>query len=579
MASESSRKTSVRRLTKPDDTSIYIDGPVIDVISFIDAHDSYQETEHTFDNTISNTSRKTHKVTVTGIDDPSSTIDVERIDSYDATDAGDRGQETITALLNSDTPPKHLQTHTIKVFAKDDTGTWYKVQRVDRFSVIDPRSQYQETVFQLKWDDGSSASDDGEGNTDIDNTENSAYDSGLDPPDTSSDGSSINPPWRFDPFQNIVDVNWGVYLMVVYDGGKIAAIPMSDIAEPHAIYNNTTGGGDPGEWLVNQTKPQTGVSFNAPATFTAFEETRGTGFGSRATLSTNPFPPFSTDQATFGYSITSSTTSGALGSDIAGYPDIGAPPYTGTTVSVENPGAALDSLGGYSTIPAETITQFGASQVFVHTDTLPTKIVVEAKTTITGGGSMPVARLEFSQAGGFDVFTTKTSLLTSATTASIDNISIHYVGRSDLDANPVSYSGTTHLSYLDVDISLPWSGPSDFGTNVSYIFHQFPYWPKGKYFAEITTTPPYPAAPSYQVVTPWGTFTGRWYRDWIHASNGKHVIQGVLIGNDSKSAVTKKLLYLDGSDYGDVLAAAVGTTLSKIQAVYMDKKLSEIKDF
>lgn len=214
MPTETGRVTSVRRFTDPDNPSTSIDSKIIDKITFIDPYDSYQETEYTYDNTSQNLSRKTHTVTVKGVDDPSSKIDVERIDSTNVVDGGDSFQETIMSLLNSDDPPKHLKTHTIKVYGVDDNGvenpsSWIKWQRVDRFSVTDPQSSYQETICQLIWPDGSDTSDGGEGNTDLDNTENSDYDSNLDDPDISSDGTAINPPWRIDPFQNIIDVSWG----------------------------------------------------------------------------------------------------------------------------------------------------------------------------------------------------------------------------------------------------------------------------------------------------------------------------------------------------------------------------------
>jgi hypothetical protein len=570
MPTESARKTSVRRFSKPDDPDTYIDGPVVDVISFIDAHDSYQESEHTFDNTSQNLSRKTHKVTVTGIDDPSSTIDVERIDSYDTTDERDSFQEAITSLLNSDDPPKHLQTHTIKVFRKDDPGTWYKVQRVDRFSVIDPRRQYQETVFQLKWPDGSDASDDGEGNTDLDNTENSAYDSDLDPPDTSSDGTDINPPWRLDPFQNIVDISWGLFLMVLYDGGKVAAVPMADIATPHTIYRDTTGGGSSDEVQVTQLKLAPGTVPGVPSAFLAFEATSGSGFSSRASLSTIPPASFSSGQnAAMAAGSITTTTSGSG-------PTVGAPPLTVTSTYTLSPGGALDSGGGFSTPPVETVIEFDSQKLEQPIPGGPVKFTHETSYAISGGGAVTVARLDFSQNGKYDILKTKLDSVTSATNAVIDAISVSW-NNGDPGSDTTTYTGSSALSYLDVNVTLPWSDPSDFGTNTSYFLHQFPYWSNGKTFSEKKTTPPYPDPPTYQVITPWGAFTGRWKKDWLHVSNGKHVIQGVLIGNDDNSAVIKKLIYLDGSDYGDVLAAACGTTIDKIQAVYMDKKLSDIK--
>jgi hypothetical protein len=563
MASESSRETSVRRFAKPDDPTTYVDGPVVDVISFIDANDRYQESEHTFDNTSENLSRETHTVTVTGIDDPSSTIDVERIDSFDTTDERDSFQEAITSLFNTDDPPKHLQTHTIKVFNVDDNSIWYKVQRVDRFSVIDARSQYQEKIYQLKWDDGSNASDDGEGDTDLDNTENSAYDSNLDEPDTSSDGTEINPPWRLDPFQNIVDVSWGKSFVVFFGAGKIAIFPMSVLDGKSATPIFSTGSVSARQYGVQQFKFDKGYS--------PYFHSWGLAYG---TLGGLPF----------GSPIVIGAPSGAQTSQLPPQPTISGVNETGTIAGLYSWVDSTVNVVTGSVATTGSFTPITITTIFPVTESL--------SVSAGCGGSVDVNFPSFSQSGGYDKLAKQTSAATMSFSGSGGG-SYTYV--SPVLGNGVSaaiYSGA--CSFLGISWSLSVTDTTGFFPPVgsapggawfhtytqtyadTYAFLTFPPWPSGKpYYVATHYDATTGAVTSSDVVTPYETLASAGQaQGWMHVSNGKHAIQAVTTSTDS-GVTNIPVIYLNGARFEARLAGLCGCAPSAIHKVIMDARASD----
>jgi hypothetical protein len=229
---EIDRKTSTRRIFDP--ASAAADGTppapsdsdiivlVIDEITFIDPKDKYQQTTWSLDNSNAS-SRDVHAFTITG-SDGASKLSVERIDQYDALDPKDHYQETRTTLDNASearfaidyapTGADSRTTHDVKIYSKDGSS-WLVMRRTDSFSVTDPKDRYQETTFTLD-------------NKDLDAGDPAP--TNLDPPTTDWDGTTINPPWRFDPYQNVIDVQFGGCLLVFYDGNKIKAFPMSKLA-------------------------------------------------------------------------------------------------------------------------------------------------------------------------------------------------------------------------------------------------------------------------------------------------------------------------------------------------------------
>lgn len=188
MADERVRKTSMRRITNPLDDTQYVDVKVIDQIEFKDPKSNAQEYVFRFNNS-RDSSRRVHRKTVKGSENPDDTVDVERVDEFTVSDPKQNGQEFTYRLEgNSSEPPQHRKTHKVKIHNPKQTELWLQIQRIDEIEFKDPKDNAQERVFTLSW-------------VDDDETNPSKV-------DKSDDGTSINPPWRLDPFQNIVDVHW-----------------------------------------------------------------------------------------------------------------------------------------------------------------------------------------------------------------------------------------------------------------------------------------------------------------------------------------------------------------------------------
>lgn len=214
MANEISRKMSVRRITAPDDKDTYVDLKVIDSIMFIDPKQHYQEWELSFANN-PEANRRVHVVEV-GEDK----LKVERVDALSSVhNSGGRYQEWVSEYENNDNPPIHYSTHRRKIYGLNSDKTknedvWIEVQRIDKIWFKDPKEHNQERVWELVWPDN----------------ENDQWDyQDLATPTKDWDGTSINPPWRLDPFQTIVDCSLGgKYLLVLYGTNKIAKVSISD---------------------------------------------------------------------------------------------------------------------------------------------------------------------------------------------------------------------------------------------------------------------------------------------------------------------------------------------------------------
>lgn len=196
----------MRRLTNPSNSSNYVDVKCIDNITFTIPEEQYQDYLYNFDNTSDNTDRQVHPVTITGSDGISK-LQVERIDVLSALNLAEQNWEWDHNIIgnapNSDGPdgsdlPVHLKTFDVTLYhvnpdGSRDTNQWVKIQRVQEMYVNVPAEQFQDKQFNLNWPDMT-------GEDDMTNPSR-LY--------TASDGTSINPPWRLDMFQNIIDVHWG----------------------------------------------------------------------------------------------------------------------------------------------------------------------------------------------------------------------------------------------------------------------------------------------------------------------------------------------------------------------------------
>lgn len=197
MPTEFSRTTARKRITLP--SGAQVDVKVITGLTVVDASDRYQETQFTIDNT-STSSRTVHIDTIyastpDGQQDFGSSIQVERIDVWPVTDATDRAQETQVTFDNvtgaTSIPPHfstHQRTHLVKYRGVSNPDVWIESELIDEVRVLDGSDRFQETWLTL-------------------NQPQNDTDAAADPADAdiSDSGNGIDPAWRTDPFQNIVN--------------------------------------------------------------------------------------------------------------------------------------------------------------------------------------------------------------------------------------------------------------------------------------------------------------------------------------------------------------------------------------
>ena len=240
MPVETSRKRSVRRIyapgtTKGDKDALFIPLKITDEITFKEESGG-QEWVLKFDNT-GESSREVHSVYVgkdqtTGKNLPKDEqITVERIDNMETKEPVG-GIEAIWAFLgNKENPPVHLETYKKKIYLSDESGkivdknVWIEVQRIKSIEFTDEKDEVtgQEYVWELKHPDEEDEQDD------YTDTKDAV---------TKWDFTDINPPYRIDPFQEIVDCSWSsLCMMVLGDKDTVIAIPMSDVYR--GKYNST----------------------------------------------------------------------------------------------------------------------------------------------------------------------------------------------------------------------------------------------------------------------------------------------------------------------------------------------------
>lgn len=200
MAVEYKRERGRKKINLPGGGHVYI--PVLISVSTVDQNG--QETKATFENTSQSDKREVHIDQVRHTNPTGSQgsdhIDVERIDSWIGSDAVDRAQESKFLLDNTTggdlKPPSfgtHQKTHVYRYYQDpnnpSDSGAWVDSELIDEISVVDGNGQ--ENIYFMN----NPAVDDLTGQADSNDPDISDTDGGLDPP------------YRTDPFQNIVNFN------------------------------------------------------------------------------------------------------------------------------------------------------------------------------------------------------------------------------------------------------------------------------------------------------------------------------------------------------------------------------------
>jgi hypothetical protein len=689
MPVESDRTTSVRRITNPDDDTQYVDLHIIDGLSFIDPKDNYQETQFTYDNS-ADSSRQGDAFEVVGTEDPTSKVKVERTSRVAVLDPNDRYQETQQFWNNTADTPNHLKTHDVKVYARDSSGnrdedTWLKLRRIDQASLTDPNDHYQETIFELVWDDADP---------------DTGSDANLPDPDKTWDGTSINPPWRLDPWQTIIDVNWGGgMLLVLYGGNKVAAWPASKLKNPLGLgapsYTATLASSSWGATRIKlaQLRPakkacfvysalkitnstdafgnitgilsaETNCNLSVIAPGSALDQfistqlsrhtnpsgpTAPTGtpldgsplFNATATKIYTPFDTLAWDGTNFttiGSASVLDAMPYSIGADGKRYYALNHPAFLGLMSNTPGDNAAFPGTGfqpgalspdalygvaadGGDVSPAydddthlNVLTQSGGIDILASSGVLSAS--TETTSAVIGSWWNGASYATPADKAAADAF------LAGQATYSVET------GDAAIFDYAVSFTSTVIWKQLYVDGSPYFGGSSDFLTGYmkslgsvsdgSWFAPGFPFATgatlnKAYLIEERGTTiaaanPVNYAwsntgsiyAPGRKIDFTWtqSTYGGDPtpdqfpYHDvfdgWLHASNGKHVIQGYCVAtafahdaseSDAEPPGWTPYLTCDGISFGDALASALGTTLADIQTIMLDVPLGRIKQF
>jgi hypothetical protein len=232
MPVETGRVIKRKRVKLPSGGSV--DVPVITQITFLDVVSQGQESEFHLENSGS-AKRDVHVASLpgggAGSDESGggddSTLKVERIDVWRVLDVVEHGQETFfhpdskTVRQPPAAPPyfaTHEKTHVVKYVNSPDDGNWIKSELIDQWKYADTVEQGQETEYFLSNPPDNTGIAGLTLGTDSDGKPTVAVDPSL--PDITSSGSGVDPAWRLDPFQNIVDFSGGgVWFTSVTIGG------------------------------------------------------------------------------------------------------------------------------------------------------------------------------------------------------------------------------------------------------------------------------------------------------------------------------------------------------------------------
>jgi len=248
MPTEVNRKIATKTFNTPAGD---IKVPVITEITFRDTVRRGQETTYTVDNSGS-AKRDVHIAWVAhdptdpqatenadpDVTPPSGLIAVERIDLWRVKDAVERGQEKFVGpdniSYNISGPPffrTHLKTHVVS-YRKDPTNpndtSLISSELIDEFVVKDPVRRGQQTHFYLN-----NPQDDDAANAQIT----------PDLPDITDTANGVDPPYRTDPFQNIVRL--GGQPLTVGWAFKPQAIGVENPGQATGYHFNLQGTGAP----------------------------------------------------------------------------------------------------------------------------------------------------------------------------------------------------------------------------------------------------------------------------------------------------------------------------------------------
>lgn len=183
--------------------------------------------------------------------------------------------------------------------------------------------------------------------------------------------------------------------------------------------------------------------------------------------------------------------------------------------------------------------------------------------------SVPIKIQTYSKLGGLDKLSLASGTAT-ATWQSIGGFSFAYTEsqwgltvRGTLDLSAFGNDSTGYLW----SFGFPYALSAEMGK--MYLAEEF-YNPDNYSLWTRTFYTPYGQFGPYQIdmynYTPW-------MYGWLHLSNGKNLMQAFVICDGFQF---RRKIYLDGVDYGDKLAEAIGCALTDIRAAFLDISKADI---
>jgi hypothetical protein len=271
MPVETGRVIKRKHVSLPNGSTVDI--PVITQITFLDVVDQSQEREFHLENGGAG-KRDVRVASIPGSGGATdetgsgSGLKVERIDTWRVLDVVEKGQETFfypdskTVQEPPNAPPfftTHEKTRVVKYINTPDDGNWIKSELIDRWKYADTVEQGQETEYFLFNPPDNQAIGGITIGTDSDGITTVAVDPGF--ADISDSANGIDPPWRTDPFQNIVDFGRTTPTppvgLTAWTGQSVFVAPARDHAHalmdsgPNGFFINVKGAGTfTGTWSI-----------------------------------------------------------------------------------------------------------------------------------------------------------------------------------------------------------------------------------------------------------------------------------------------------------------------------------------
>lgn len=225
-----------------------VDIPVLNRVPFVVAAEQYQERVAYFRNDAT-ADRKMHIRRLYDNAGGGSFIDVERIDKLPDKVMQEQAQERIYYLKNTDPPPitshgendpRHERVHYVRYYKNNNQSTdiWVDVEMIDRMKITIAAEQYQEWILYLKHA----------------LTDNIITDARVpwspimvgfcDPSlPLAEQYEGIDPPYRTDPFQNIIGFR-----------KSVEEVPTGDVWRYATLTAACGGASTSGDWVLRDTE-------------------------------------------------------------------------------------------------------------------------------------------------------------------------------------------------------------------------------------------------------------------------------------------------------------------------------------